>query len=199
MQIISFCKFHIYSLSDQSYSQQNSSALYEISVIISKLKDLKDIINYSLSCGVITLWAATAAARLSGKRHKVSESSNRSSRCTREMLLADICFPPQQPVGKYVWHCGCSSTITAERLCHWVLMGRSRPVSYTSQLHDYKESCLFLGQFVFLLHWQKLLKTSNLLLTSRYKTRLQEQTHRHLSHLVKWNQWNIFKCKLSLL
>lgn len=165
MQIICFCKFHIYSLSDQSYSQQNSSALYEISVIISKLKDLKDIINYSLSCGVITLWAATAAARLSGKRHKVSESSNRSSRCTRETLLADICFPPQQPVGKYVWHCGCSSTITAERLCHWVLMGRSRPVSYTSQLHDYKESCLFLGQFVFLLHWQKLLKTSNLLLS----------------------------------
>lgn len=170
MQIISFCKFHIYSLSDQSYSQQNSSALYEISVIISKLKDLKDIINYRLSCDVITLWAATAAARLSGKRHKVSESSNRSSRCTRETLLADICFPPQQPVGKYVWHCGCSSTITAERLCHWVLMGRSRPVSYTSQLHDYKESCLFLGQFVFLLHWQKLLKTSNLLLTSRYKS-----------------------------
>lgn len=168
MQIISFCKFHIYSLSDQSYSQQNSSALYEKSVIISKLKDLKDIINYRLSCDVITLWAATAggtaAARLSGKRHKVSESSNRSSRCTREMLLADICFPPQQPVGKYVWHCGCSSTITAERLCHWVLMGRSRPVSYTSQLHDYKESCLFLGQFVFLLHWQKLLETSNLLL-----------------------------------
>lgn len=104
------------------------------SVIISKLKDLKDIINYRLSCDVITLWAATAggtaAARLSGKRHKVSESSNRSSRCTREMLLADICFPPQQPVGKYVWHCGCLSTITAERLCHWVLMGRSRPVSY---------------------------------------------------------------------
>lgn len=100
------------------------------SVIISKLKDLKDIINYSLSCGVITLWAATAAARLSGKRHKVPESSNRSSRCTRETLLADICFPPQQPVGKYVWHCGCLSTITAERLCHWVLMGRSRPVSY---------------------------------------------------------------------
>lgn len=132
--IISFCKFHIYSLSDQSYSQQNSSALYEISVIISKLKDLKDIINYRLSCDVITLWAATAggtaAARLSGKRHKVSESRNRSSRCTREMLLADICFPPQQPVGKYVWHCGCLSTITAERLCHWVLMGRSRPVSY---------------------------------------------------------------------
>lgn len=119
------------------------------SVIISKLKDLKDIINYSLSCGVITLWAATAAARLSGKRHKVSESSNRSSRCTRETLLADICFPPQQPVGKYVWHCGCLSTITAERLCHWVLMGRSRPVSYTSQLHDYKESCLFLGQLCF--------------------------------------------------
>lgn len=174
MQIICFCKFHIYSLSDQSYSQQNTSALYEISVIISKLKDLKDIINYRLSCDVITLWAATAggtaAARLSGKRHKVSESSNRSSRCTRETLLADICFPPQQPVGKYVWHCGCSSTITAERLCHWVLMGRSRPVSYTSQLHDYKESCLFLGQFVFLLHWQKLLKTSNLLLTSRYKS-----------------------------
>lgn len=134
MQIICFCKFHIYSLSDQSYSQQNSSALYELSVIISKLKDLKDIINYRLSCDVITLWAATAggtaAARLSGKRHKVSESRNRSSRCTREMLLADICFPPQQPVGKYVWHCGCSSTITAERLCHWVLMGRSRPVSY---------------------------------------------------------------------
>lgn len=134
MQIICFCKFHIYSLSDQSYSQQNSSALYEKSVIISKLKDLKDIINYRLSCDVITLWAATAggtaAARLSGKRHKVSESRNRSSRCTREMLLADICFPPQQPVGKYVWHCGCSSTITAERLCHWVLMGRSRPVSY---------------------------------------------------------------------
>lgn len=124
-------KFHIYSLSDQSYSQQNSSALL---IIISKLKDLKDIINYRLSCDVITLWAATAggtaAARLSGKRHKVSESSNRSSRCTREMLLADICFPPQQPVGKYVWHCGCLSTITAERLCHWVLMGRSRPVSY---------------------------------------------------------------------
>lgn len=124
-------KFHIYSLSDQSYSQQNSSALL---IIISKLKDLKDIINYRLSCDVITLWAATAggtaAARLSGKRHKVSESRNRSSRCTREMLLADICFPPQQPVGKYVWHCGCSSTITAERLCHWVLMGRSRPVSY---------------------------------------------------------------------
>lgn len=124
-------KFHIYSLSDQSYSQQNSSALL---IIISKLKDLKDIINYRLSCDVITLWAATAggtaAARLSGKRHKVSESRNRSSRCTREMLLADICFPPQQPVGKYVWHCGCLSTITAERLCHWVLMGRSRPVSY---------------------------------------------------------------------
>lgn len=197
MQIICFCKFHIYSLSDQSYSQQNTSALYEKSIIISKLKDLKDIINYRLSCDVITLWAATAggtaAARLSGKRHKVSESSNRSSRCTRETLLADICFPPQQPVGKYVWHCGCSSTITAERLCHWVLMGRSRPVSYTSQLHDYKESCLFLGQFVFLLHWQKLLKTSNLLLTSRYKTRLQEQTHRHLSHLVKWNQLIIIR------
>lgn len=135
------------------------------SVIISKLKDLKDIINYSLSCDVITLWLEERLQLDSGKRHKVSESSNRSSRCTREMLLADICFPPQQPVGKYVWHCGCSSTITAERLCHWVLMGRSRPVSYTSQLHDYKESCLFLGQFVFLLHWQKLLETSNLLLS----------------------------------
>lgn len=48
-------KFHIYSLSDQSYSQQNSSALYEKSIIISKLKDLKDIINYRLSCDVITL------------------------------------------------------------------------------------------------------------------------------------------------
>lgn len=164
------------------------------SVIISKLKDLKDIINYSLSCGVITLWAATAAARLSGKRHKVSESSNRSSRCTRETLLADICFPPQQPVGKYVWHCGCSSTITAERLCHWVLMGRSRPVSYTSQLHDYKESCLFRGQLCFFCTDKNSWKHQICFcLTSRYKTRLQEQTHRHLSHLVKWNQLIIIR------
>lgn len=188
MQIICFCKFHIYSLSDQSYSQQNSSALYELSVIISKLKDLKDIINYRLSCDVITLWAATAAARLSGKRHKVSESSNRSSRCTRETLLADICFPPQQPVGKYVWHCGCLSTITAERLCHWVLMGRSRPVSYTSQLHDYKESCLFLGQLCFFCTDKNSWKHQNCFcLTYRYKT------HRHLSHLVKWNQLIIIR------
>lgn len=77
MQIICFCKFHIYSLSDQSYSQLNSSALYEISVIISKLKDLKDIINYSLSYGVITLWAATAAARLRKTSQSVREQKQK--------------------------------------------------------------------------------------------------------------------------
>lgn len=72
--IISFCKFHIYSLSDQSYSQQNSSALYEKSVIISKLKDLKDIINYRLSCDVITLWAATAGGTAAARLRKTSQS-----------------------------------------------------------------------------------------------------------------------------
>lgn len=72
--IISFCKFHIYSLSDQSYSQQNSSALYELSVIISKLKDLKDIINYRLSCDVITLWAATAGGTAAARLRKTSQS-----------------------------------------------------------------------------------------------------------------------------
>lgn len=178
-------KFHIYSLSDQSYSQQNSSALL---IIISKLKDLKDIINYRLSCDVITLWAATAggtaAARLSGKRHKVSESRNRSSRCTREMLLADICFPPQQPVGKYVWHCGCLSTITAERLCHWVLMGRSRPVSYMT----IKNHVCFLDSLCFFCTDKNSWKHQNCFcLTYRYKT------HRQLSHLVKWNQLIIIR------
>lgn len=193
MQIICFCKFHIYSLSDQSYSQQNSSALYEKSVIISKLKDLKDIINYRLSCDVITLWAATAGGTAAARLRKTSQS-------VREQQQKQ----PLYEGNAARWYLF-STTATCRKVClalwlfidHycWTSLSLSSDGSVQArQLHDYKESCLFLGQLCFFCTDKNSWKHQNCFcLTYRYKT------HRHLSHLVKWNQWNIFKCKLSLL
>lgn len=187
MQIICFCKFHIYSLSDQSYSQQNSSALYEISVIISKLKDLKDIINYRLSCDVITLWAATAGGTAAARLRKTSQS-------VREQQQKQ----PLYEGNAARWYLF-STTATCRKVClalwlfidhHcWTSLSLSSDGSVQArQLHDYKESCLFLGQLCFFCTDKNSWKHQNCFcLTSRYKT------HRHLSHLVKWNQLIIIR------
>lgn len=187
MQIICFCKFHIYSLSDQSYSQQNTSALYEISVIISKLKDLKDIINYSLSCGVITLWAATAGGTAAARLRKTSQS-------VREQQQKQPLY--EGNVARWYLF---STTATCRKVClalwlfidHycWTSLSLSSDGSVQArQLHDYKESCLFLGQLCFFCTDKNSWKHQNCFcLTYRYKT------HRHLSHLVKWNQLIIIR------
>lgn len=185
--IISFCKFHIYSLSDQSYSQQNSSALYEKSVIISKLKDLKDIINYRLSCDVITLWAATAGGTAAARLRKTSQSV-REQKQKQPLYEGNVAR----------WYLF-STTATCRKVClalwlfidHycWTSLSLSSDGSVQArQLHDYKESCLFLGQLCFFCTDKNSWKHQNCFcLTYRYKT------HRHLSHLVKWNQLIIIR------
>lgn len=187
MQIICFCKFHIYSLSDQSYSQQNSSALYELSVIISKLKDLKDIINYRLSCDVITLWAATAGGTAAARLRKTSQSV-REQKQKQPLYEGNVAR----------WYLF-STTATCRKVClalwlfidHycWTSLSLSSDGSVQArQLHDYKESCLFLGQLCFFCTDKNSWKHQNCFcLTYRYKT------HRHLSHLVKWNQLIIIR------